>query len=521
MPASINANIEDLRIAWRRYQRDLRDRCFVDHPFIETWIQVDVDSWLLTIQTELTAGYNPRISHRCAVPKAGFMIRPGTVLEPEDALVYTYLVGRIYGAIRKATGGLEGKVDIAYQTVEDESAVDWTRHNFKIWQQWRENSLQALSTRVQYVVVTDISGFYDSIPIQRLVQDLRGFGAAEEVLTVLQECLRKWAYGREQGIPQGYWASDLLAKLYMSPVDRRLQRDEFEHLRYVDDIRIFCESKLEAKKAIQFLSQLLYPRGLSLQSGKTEILSNSEARSAFDGVNETIKELNMELAEEIAESAEAAPYVTPGEILAALADRDDPPVQTLERAFTEHFGAGSDEKFDATLFHYLLVRLGKAGSRVAINYCLQMLATGPQETAYMLRYFTDVTLTADERQMLVHYMQSDDAIYDYQLYQIIRWFYKDDIEDDDVLQLVRKWVADRNRSFWLRSYALTYLGRFGDDADLEGIEQGYGEVASDIERADRIAALSRMEKSRRNGFYARVLRDGHYVERAVQIVKST
>ena len=111
-------------------------------------------------------------------------------------------------------------------------------------------------------------------------------------------------------------------------------------------------------------------------------------------------------------------------------------------------------------------------------------------------------------------MQSDDAIYDYQLYQIIRWFYKDDIEDDDVLQLVRKWVADRNRSFWLRSYALTYLGRFGDDADLEGIEQGYGEVASDIERADRIAALSRMEKSRRNGFYARVLRDGHYVERA-------
>ena len=55
-------------------------------------------------------------------------------------------------------------------------------------------------------------------------------------------------------------------------------------------------------------------RGGCLQSGKTEILSNSEARSAFDGVNETIKELNMELAEEIAESAEAAPYVTPGEI---------------------------------------------------------------------------------------------------------------------------------------------------------------------------------------------------------------
>jgi len=45
----IKANIAELRLAWERYKRDLKDRCFVDHPLLETLIEQDLSSWLQDI----------------------------------------------------------------------------------------------------------------------------------------------------------------------------------------------------------------------------------------------------------------------------------------------------------------------------------------------------------------------------------------------------------------------------------------------------------------------------------------
>jgi hypothetical protein len=76
-----------------------------------------------------------------------------------------------------------------------------------------------------------------------------------------------------------------------------------------------------------------------------------------------------------------------------------------------------------------------------------------------------------------------------------------------------------NRDPWLRSYALAYVGGFGSTTELTDFEESYSEAETELERADRVAAVRRMERSRRNAFYARVAGHGRLVSRAVAVAK--
>jgi len=255
-----------------------------------------------------------------------------------------------------------------------------------------------------------------------------------------------------------------------------------------------------------------------LQSGKTQILDKRAARRKLDGVDEIITDLNKKLAQEISESG--GDYVTPDEVLQALSQNAGPAPEVLERAFSDHFAPGGFVPFDTTLFHYLLVRLGKVNSRAAVPYALDLLETRPEETGSVLAYFAAVALEAQEQNRLLTFVGSEEAIFDYQIYQVVRWFFEQQVSNDRLLQLCRGWVVDQNRDQALRSYAFAYIRGFGTPADWAQIEESYGEAATDIDRADRVAAVERLERGRRNAFYARVEGHGRLVARAVVVSKT-
>ncbi|MFZ2494078.1 MAG: reverse transcriptase domain-containing protein [Thermoanaerobaculia bacterium] len=515
---TIAATKDELLLAWKRVRRDTKDRHFTVHPDLTAWIESDLDRWLDGLVAELAAGYTPRPSRFIAVPKAGNLIRPGTLLEVEDALIYNFLVGRILPAVIEHLRSWQEPPDTAYPLADIANSVSWTETGFLVWRKWRERSLAALARPgVEYVVVTDITGFYENIDLQRLGYDVRALAADDELVDLLQRCLRNWALPRNEGIPQGYSASDILAKLYLDGVDRNLLTDTFQHVRYVDDIRIFCRAKLEARKAIRRLTAHLYPRGLNLQSAKTHILDKRAARRKFDGVDEIIADLNKKIAQELIESG--GEYVAPDEVLKALSEHPGPAPEVLERAFFDHFAHGGSAAFDPTLFHYLLVRLGKVNSRVAVPYALDLLGTRPEETGNILGYLTAVGLEPHEQARVLGYVGSEEAIFDYQVYQVLRWFWEQRVSNTTLLNFCRAWVADQNRDQALRSYAFAYLRDFGTPTDWAQIEESYGEAATDIDRADRIAAVERLERGRRNAFYARVEGHGRLAGRAVAVSK--
>ena len=193
----------------------------------------------------------------------------------------------------------------------------------------------------------------------------------------------------------------------------------------------------------------------------------------------------------------------------------------LEKTFKEHFSASSEQPFDKTLFHFLLGRLAAVGSRVAVVYCLQILEERPEETDPILRYFAQVGLNLPELHSLISTAESPEIILDYQLFQLLRWFLEHSIESARVLQLARKWAYDHNRSPWLRSHSLAYLGRYGDTADLDTLEQRYSLLSAELEKADYASALERLEIGRRNAFYAKAKADGDWVRRAIAVVKAS
>lgn len=515
----IEATMDELRVAWLRTKADHDSRRFTDHPHLLSWVDLATDDWLAELRAELLSGYAPRPSQICWSPKPDSLLRPGALLEITDEVVYNLLVGRFLPGLHACLPEFQGDPDVAYPLATKPGETRWIESGFKVWDQWRKRSLGKLGD-ASYMLVADITGFYDNVDIRTLASDLKGIGATEADVTLLAVCIQTWAHPRGKGIPQGYSASDLLAKLYLHGVDRSLRNEGFVHLRYVDDFRLFLGSQRDGRRAVARLTELLHRRGLSAQSAKTKILTKIEALAFVDGITPTIRDISGKLMEEIVEALGIDDdYLPLWEISEILESREGPPPEVLERAFQEYFSAAGDIKFDKSLFHYLLNQLGKVGSTIAVEFCLNALRARPEETSFILRYFSRCEKAAGQLGTVTQYMGSNDAIYDYQLYQVVRWFFQERIRSDHVLALCRVWAHDQNRPVWLRSYCMAYIGRYGDRSDLEDLEAMYSRLGTPLERADAIAALRDMELTRRNAFYRYAEAEGGLVGRAVAAAK--
>jgi hypothetical protein len=513
----------DLAVAWQRLGDDYGKRGFTTHPHFRQWVEQDLDGWLGSVEADLLAGYFPKPAVPCYVPKPGSMVRPASVLDPRDELVYAYLVGQMYPCIWKSLSSSQGDPDVAYQLTAPAtpSPRPWVHGGVRAFTEMRNKSVAKLTSAISHVVVTDITGYYENIDIQRVTYDLRSIGVDADCLDLLADCLRRWSAPRGKGIPQGLTASDILAKVYFAPIDRALQHDRIQHLRYVDDLRLFCRSKRAARRAVVRLTELVSQRGLNLQTAKTEILPKTEAKQQFEGVAQKIADVTRQLVREVLED-EGEGYVSPLELFNELSKRDKalPAPDVLMRTFDEEFPASGALKFNKSLFHFLLRRLGAVRSGHAVHFCLDILVDKPDETADILAYFRAVGLTSAQRARLVNTLVSADVIYDHQRFELLRWFYADGGCDSQVLDACRTWAFDMNRSPWLRSYAMAILGLHGDHSDLERIEQNYARAAAELERGDHVAALSRMEVGRRNAIYNKLTTDGDLVQRAVRYAKA-
>lgn len=129
-----------------------------------------------------------------------------------------------------------------------------------------------------YIIRTDISGFFESIPQERLLRlidrnSLLGTKAKGMVKKVLKEYERIKDIGRvpaAQGVPRGIGISSPLSEIYMDRLDKiiRDRREVVFYARYVDDIFIILSSLGEAKDIKGYYRDLidLFSRyGLALQ----------------------------------------------------------------------------------------------------------------------------------------------------------------------------------------------------------------------------------------------------------------
>jgi len=139
-----------------------------------------------------------------------------------------------------------------------------------------------------HVVDADLKAYFDSIPHEKLIQEVRRHIADGRLLELIErfldqdimEGLSRWT--PEAGTPQGAVISPLLANLYLHPVDEAMEAAGFQMIRYADDFVIMCRDESEAYKALHQVQQLIAERGLVLHPEKTRVVDATLPGQGFD-----------------------------------------------------------------------------------------------------------------------------------------------------------------------------------------------------------------------------------------------
>lgn len=236
-------------------------------------------------------------------------------------------------AYRRATGNY-----VRSRFTEEFSTGGWAR--FCQWQAERcgDNSI---------LLRTDISSFYDSISHHYLID------AVCQHLMLPRECPLVCLFERllrvpviyyspstgqiegptttRQGLPIGDGVEGYLANLYLKDVDDAMIRAQAQYGRYVDDIRLFGNTRAEVHHQLRILQEQLLRKGLNLNSSKTEIAEDEPSRSGL------ISRLYSGSSNDDEESEQAG---------SVIQEQVDMPFESFDRIFTENqaLGNGGDAK---------------------------------------------------------------------------------------------------------------------------------------------------------------------------------
>ena len=458
-------------LAWERLKADNRRRVFINLPFEEEIVESNKLEFLSNIQKLIESkNIQPKPAQICEVPKYGYTIRPASLLSIEDRLLYYYFLGECYSPIFEKLR-YNGKIDYSYKLTGDTNKIEWIKNTYNSWNSFREESIKKLQKeKITHLLTTDISAFYDNIDIETLINDLKEIGCSEQIVNFLSRCLNRWCFSKNRGIPQGFSPSDILAKLYMFSVDTHLSNKEFIHLRYSDDIRIFCNSKNGAKRALKFLLDILRKRGLNVQTSKTKILKKNDA----------IKEINrIESKIEILKKCEEEPDDLTDDQYAEINEdkkiyNGKIPVEPLEKSYKEHIKPDL-YIFEKTLFHFILKRLGAFKNELPYEDVFNILEERPEETEYILNYISNVGLIEKFITEIRCFLEKR-PIYDYQIFKILEWLDKNTHKlDESLVSIIRDFYENKDTPFYLSSICRKLIGKYGNISDKETIEAEYSE----------------------------------------------
>jgi len=140
-----------------------------------------------------------------------------------------------------------------------------------------------------WVVDADLKGYFDSIPRDRLMADVRRRIVDGRLLSLLEAFLSQPVMeGLElrtpvHGTPQGAAISPLLANVYLHPLDEAAREAGFEMVRYADDFVILCRTREEAEAALDLVRRVCAERGLTLHPAKTRIVRERQDDEDVDG----------------------------------------------------------------------------------------------------------------------------------------------------------------------------------------------------------------------------------------------
>lgn len=258
--------------------------------------------------------YEPDRAAIAYVPKPSHTTRPAAIMTLEDRVVYEALVDALRPRMEKTLLG----PDIIF----------WPRGHATD-KRWIEFENASLAHCPEYVVLADITGFYESIDHEMLGDVLVRATGKRELVEALTELLRR-TLGSTRGLPQGLGASDALATAYLSPVDASVVGAGFNYYRHGDDVRIGVNGYSKAREAVFVFERELRTVGLLLSAEKSRIMKRTTYQHILSTAQDAFAAIRQKFIDEKAK---------------ALSEDDDKLIDAMQKA-------GLDDEIGWELFYH-------------------------------------------------------------------------------------------------------------------------------------------------------------------------
>jgi len=130
-----------------------------------------------------------------------------------------------------------------------------------------------------WVVKEDVSSYFDSLNHRLLLDALQDVLRRDSRMFCLYQSYIKaprLVHGqplpRERGVPLGSILANCLSNLYLTPLDKWMNKEGHRYIRYCDDIVVFCESERDALRAREAIGEIIGKLGLTLNECKSSLL---------------------------------------------------------------------------------------------------------------------------------------------------------------------------------------------------------------------------------------------------------
>lgn len=294
LPAALY-RIENLQRAWRwiRSNPDAGYKTyFREHYAAYTTAQ---DALLKDLSDRLRRGaYVPAPSCKIYLPKASGILRPYSLLNVEDQIVYqaaaNVVAERLFPRVRHRYF-----TQVFGHLYAGRSSIWFYRKWSKGYKAFNKAAMDAHAGGKVFTASFDLTAFYDSIDHRVLTHFLERFGVDRDLVRGLCEWLSVWTSTEAQilqghGIPQGPLSSGLIAETVLTHLDEhKWAKAGVDYLRYVDDIRLFAKTEHTLRASLIQLDRLSKDIGLFPQSGKISIHRVTDIREELKSISQPIE----------------------------------------------------------------------------------------------------------------------------------------------------------------------------------------------------------------------------------------
>ena len=481
----------DEKIVESQLRRDLLDDWFPDPLRFEDMFNADHVEFVLTENFRENEGaFHPKERTMLNIPKGNFTLRYGLEISLAERALYHALAMRLLPHFDSL---IPWNV-FSHRASEDPLGRYLFRRAIPAWQDFTGVVRDAL-TSSQVLLSTDLTNYFENINLTGLHNTLIGelpqidTSPIEKAnirvhISALFEFLKSWCYSETAGLPQNRDASSFLANVYMLPIDRAMLVKGYRYFRYMDDIKIACDSEHAARKALKMLSLELRKLGLSVNSGKTEIhhVANHKAIEKCLDVGDA----DLQQIDSIWQTRSLRPIRRSFPLLKELAQRQLQTGEIGSRTFRfcikrlEMLARCSEFEVPAAYFSQITQQV------------INALPDYPASTDEIARYIRAVPTTDENLSKVAELLQDESRnYYTWQNYRLWVLLVQKNYHDRDLLDYAINVVRTQEDNA-TRCGATLYAGAFGKKVDRIEIAKRFGTLNSFLGQRAAILAVQEL-----------------------------